>query len=332
MPSIHPPLPVKAVDAPRPPRAVIGSRTENRRLEGRSDVGRVETHAWSDECGCGRSRRGCGRQLAGASRQKRQHHPLCLRSGVGKHRPVFQQRPPRRHYQSRGLGYADLPRPIDQRIQAAVGHRVEMGRRQNARVEAARGSEVPQRRGVRRRRRGLHAEFHRRCRQQSDSPAERQLDREGRKNRQIHGAPQDQTPIPGGDRVPDRADRDVPERISRQGRPQGHEREAGRHRSLQGHRERDRQGHQARTQQRVLGRIAKAEAGNREARNPHDPGPPDADRGNAVGRPRSDHECRRRAGRPDEGRAPPRRDGRCHDAHRIPADEHHAGNADCSTA
>ena len=104
-------------------------------------------------------------------RQKRQLGPLRLRPGAGKRRSLFQQCAHRRDHRPAGLGHADLPRSQDQRIQGPARHRLEMDRRQDARARAAPGRQVPQRRGVRRRRRRLHAELRRPSRRTRSSPS-----------------------------------------------------------------------------------------------------------------------------------------------------------------
>ena len=82
----------------------------------------------------------------------------------------------------------DLPRSDQRRIQGPARDRLEVGRRQDAGVRAAPGREVPQRRGVRRRRRRLHAQLRRQAGEQGRHASQRQLDRARREDRQVQGA------------------------------------------------------------------------------------------------------------------------------------------------
>ena len=192
---------------------------------------------------------------------------------------LFQQCAHRRDPGAPHLGHAGLPRSEDQRIQAFACDRLALGRRQDARIRSAQRREIPQRRGLRRRRRGVHAQFRVQAGEQVDHAAERQLDRIGRENRSVQGAHPPEEAVSRGAGIPRRPGGDLPGRVLRQGRPQGHEREAGRLRALHGGREPAGAAGAPEAQPRLFQGQPQAAAEDRDAGAAPDPGPEHADRG-----------------------------------------------------
>ena len=93
---------------------------------------------------------------------------------------------------------------------------------------------------VRRRRCGLHAELRLQAGEQVDTQQNVNWIDEAVKVDDYKVRDQDEEAVPGGARVPRRPGRHLSERVLREGRPEGHEREAGRQRPVQGRRARAR--------------------------------------------------------------------------------------------
>ena len=128
--------------------------------------------------------------------------------------------------------------------------------------------------------------------------------------------------VPGGDRVSRRPGGDAPERLLRQGRAEGPEREAGRLWSVPGSEPRARQVDHARAQPRLLQGLAEGPGeGRPEDRDPLHPRPSDADGGVALRRHGLPHARAKGPGRSGQGRAESAGGQRRDDADRVPADE-----------
>lgn len=178
------------------------------------------------------------------------------RTGAREHRPVLQQRADRRHHRSACVGHADLPRPEDRRVQGAARAVVEVAGRSDAGSRPEAWHPLSQRRGVQRRRRGVHAELRRRSAEQGGDPEQRELDREGREGRFAQGADPHPPAVPGCDRVSVRPGGDSSERVLPEGRSARDEHRAGGHRAVPRRRAFDRQVRPAGAQQGLLQGLA----------------------------------------------------------------------------
>ena len=159
-----------------------------------------------------------------------------LRPGARKRRSLLQQRAHRRDHRRQRLGHAAVPRPGHPRIQGAAGQELEADRRPHAGIRLARGRQIPQRRGVRRRLGGVHAQLRRRPGEQGRDAAERAVDPEGGEARQVQGAGDQQGAVPRRQGLPGHHARDPSRQVLQGSRPEGHERQAGRLGPLQGRR------------------------------------------------------------------------------------------------
>ena len=180
--------------------------------------------------GTGRRRAGAGARVRRprVGQQEERHAGHGLRPGARKRRSLFQQRAHRRDHRRQRLGHAAVPRSGHPRIQGAAGQELEADRRPHARIRPARGRQIPQRRGVRRRLRGVHAQLRRRSGQQGGDAAERAVDPEGREARQVQGAGDQQGAVPRRQGLPGHHAGDPSGQVLQGSRPQGHERQAGR--------------------------------------------------------------------------------------------------------
>ena len=197
--------------------------------------------------------------------EERRHaaHPVRRRRAQRRH--VLQQPAHRADPGPPGVGHAGASRSRDLRDQAGARHRLEVRRGQLARPHHPPGREVPRRQHALARRRGLHHQHGGQSRQQGGDAVELCLDRQGREDRRLDRAHQDEAADAGGAGISRHGDADPSQGLSREGRARGLRRQAGRRRSLQDRQERAGQGGRVRALRGLLGRLAQGQAGDQDA-------------------------------------------------------------------
>ena len=235
-------------------------------------------------------------------------------------RHVLQQPAHRPDPGAPGVGHAGASRSRDLRDQAGARHRLEVRRGQLARPHHPPGREVPRRQHALGRRRGLHHQHGGQPRQQGGDAVELRLDRQGREDRRLDRAHQDEAADAGGAGISRHGDADPSQGLSREGRTGRLRRQAGRRRPLQDRQERAGQGSRVRALRRLLGGLAQGQARDQDAAcalraRPHHRG----DRASGPAR-RLDLEHQSRPARQHQQDAAPAGGAAGIDAHRLSLD------------
>ena len=116
-----------------------------------------------------------------------------------------------------------------------------------------------------RRRRGLHHQHGGQSRQQGGDAVELRLDRQGREDRRLDRAHQDEAADARGAGISRHGDADPSQGLPREGRPRGLRRQAGRRGPLQDRQERAGQGGRVRALRGLLGGLAQGQARDQDA-------------------------------------------------------------------
>ena len=155
--------------------------------------------------------------------------------------------------------------PATFEIKPALATDWQLRRGQLARPHHPPGREVPRRQHALGRRRGLHHQHGGQSRQQGGDAVELRLDRQGREDRRLYRAHQDEEADAGGAGISRHGDADPSQGLSREGRTGRLRCQAGRRRPLQDRQERAGQGGRVRALRRLLGGLAQGQARDQDA-------------------------------------------------------------------